>query len=113
MLPAVPKGAAGFFAVRVEPDLATSVRCGNKAPCVKVGGTMRERQGFTDKERHDRQERTSDAARAFTDFERVAREAKTARLRQQRLKAETALPAELAAKPKRNRKDKRSSRQAG
>ncbi|RWM87473.1 MAG: hypothetical protein EOR84_29435 [Mesorhizobium sp.] len=62
---------------------------------------MQERQGLTDKEKHDRQERTSDAARALTDIERVAREAKTARLREQRLKAETALPIASAPKPKR------------
>lgn len=69
---------------------------------------MRERQGLTDKEKYDRQERTSDAARALTDIERVARDAKTARLREQRLKAETALPAASAPKPKRNSKTKKS-----
>ncbi len=69
---------------------------------------MQERQGLTDKEKHDRQERTSDAARALTDIERVARDAKTARLREQRLKAETALPAASAPKPKRNWKTKKS-----
>ncbi|RWN51271.1 MAG: hypothetical protein EOS04_25540 [Mesorhizobium sp.] len=66
---------------------------------------MRERQGLTDKEKHDRQERTSDAARALTDIERVARDAKTARLREQRLKAETA----SAPKPTRHWKTKKSS----
>lgn len=69
---------------------------------------MRERQTFTHKEKHDRQERTSDAARALADIERIARDAKTARLREQRLKAETALPAASAPKPKRNWKTKKS-----
>lgn len=64
---------------------------------------MRERQGLTHQEKYDRQERTSDAARALTDIERAARNAKTARLREQRLKAETARPAALVAKPKKNR----------
>ncbi|TIM04684.1 MAG: hypothetical protein E5Y67_33090 [Mesorhizobium sp.] len=58
--------------------------------------------------KHDRQEHTSDAARALIEVERLARDAKTARLREQRLKAETTLPAESAAKPKRNRKDKKA-----
>ncbi|RWK44378.1 hypothetical protein [Mesorhizobium sp.] len=70
--------------------------------CVTSGPTVRERQSFTHKEQHDRHERTSDDARALTDIERVARDAKTARLREQRLKAETALPAASAPKPKRN-----------
>ncbi|CAH2405675.1 hypothetical protein MES5069_480051 [Mesorhizobium escarrei] len=69
---------------------------------------MQERQGLTDKEKHDRQERTSDAARALTDIERAAREAKTARLREQRLKGETALPTASAPKPNRNWKTKKS-----
>lgn len=49
---------------------------------------MRERQAFTDKEKQDRTERTSDAARELIEGKRVARDAKTARLREQRLKAE-------------------------
>lgn len=57
---------------------------------------MRERQTFTDKEKQDRRERTSDSARELIEVERAAREAKTARLREQRLKG--ALPAASASK---------------
>jgi hypothetical protein len=58
---------------------------------------MREMQGsITDKEKHDRRERTSDAARELIEVERAARDAKTARLREQRLKA--ALPVASKAK---------------
>ncbi|RWN98544.1 MAG: hypothetical protein E5Y61_20070 [Mesorhizobium sp.] len=67
---------------------------------------MRERQAFTDKEKQDRKERTSDAARELIEVERAARDAKTARLREQRLRTETALPP--APKPKRNWKIKKS-----
>lgn len=49
---------------------------------------MREGQRLTEKERRDRKERTSDAARELMEVERVARDAKAARLREQRLKAE-------------------------
>ncbi|CAH2395618.1 hypothetical protein [Mesorhizobium ventifaucium] len=79
----MPKGAAGFFVVFGEHELATMVRVGNKSAAPSDRGqAMQEKQGLTDKEKHDRQERTSDAARALTDIERVAREAKTARLRE-------------------------------
>jgi hypothetical protein len=63
---------------------------------------MRERQGLTDKEKHDRRERTSDAARELIEVERAARDAKTVRLREQRLKA--ALPVASKAKTCRKRK---------
>ncbi|MBZ9701723.1 MULTISPECIES: hypothetical protein [unclassified Mesorhizobium] len=46
---------------------------------------MRKRQRFTEKEKQDRTERTSDAARELIEVERAARDAKTARLREQRL----------------------------
>ncbi|TIX46642.1 MAG: hypothetical protein E5W81_00250 [Mesorhizobium sp.] len=39
-------------------------------------------------QRDEREQRTSDAARSLIDVERAARDAKTARLREQRLKAE-------------------------
>ncbi|RUV75902.1 MAG: hypothetical protein EOR30_17185 [Mesorhizobium sp.] len=60
---------------------------------------MREKQALTDKEKHDRRERTSDAARELIEVERMARDAKTARLREQRLKAEIAFPEASAAEP--------------
>jgi hypothetical protein len=63
---------------------------------------MREMQGsITDKEKHDRRERTSDAARKLIEVERAARDAKTARLREQRLNAE--IPCAAPA-PKNKRK---------
>ncbi|OWK19945.1 hypothetical protein AJ88_34705 [Mesorhizobium amorphae CCBAU 01583] len=67
---------------------------------------MRERQTFTDKEKQDRKERTSDAARELIEVERTARDAKTARLREQRLKA--ALPVASASKAKTSRKGKKT-----
>ncbi|WP_254020070.1 hypothetical protein [Mesorhizobium escarrei] len=103
----MPKGAAGFFVVWGEHDLATIVRVPTKAPYRQIEDkTMQERQGLTDKEKHDRRERTSDAARTATDIERTARDAKTARLREQRLKA--ALPAAPASKAKTTWKGKKT-----
>ena len=67
---------------------------------------MRDRQTFTDKEKQARKERTSDAARELIEVERTARDAKTARLREQRLKA--ALPAAPASKAKTTRKGKKT-----
>jgi hypothetical protein len=59
------------------------------------------RGGLTDKEKYDRRERTSDAARELIEVERAARDAKTARLREQRLKAEIAC---ATPAPKKKRK---------
>lgn len=63
---------------------------------------MRQQQALTDKEKQDRKERTSDAAPEFIEVERAARDAKTARLREQRLRTETAIAA-APAPPKRDR----------
>lgn len=62
---------------------------------------MREGQRLTEKERRDRKERTSDAARELIEVERAERDEKTARLREKRLKAE--IPCATPA-PKKKRK---------
>ncbi|TPM98453.1 hypothetical protein [Mesorhizobium sp. B2-1-5] len=83
----LPKGG-GLFAVQVEPGLETLVLRGNTGRQRQIGVVMRKRQRFTEKEKQDRTERTSDAARELIEVERAARDAKTARLREQRLTAD-------------------------
>lgn len=109
MQPAVPKDVATFLLCGWNPIWRQWFGAATKRCAVRSGRTMRQRQAFTDKEKQDRKQRTSDAARELIEVERAARDAKTARLREQRLRTETALPGEPAPKPKRNWKSRSRS----